>query len=76
MENSEEIKIDYQGIVQQIADKVIVEFISSLMPDEKTKKLMLAMVAVHRKYGIDASTSLKILMDYAELIKEEPSPNE
>lgn len=69
-EKEKEVKIDYQGIIQQLTDKVIVEFVGSFMPDEKTKKLMTAMVSVHRKYGIDAATSLKILMDYAELIKE------
>lgn len=74
-ENKEEVKIDYPSIFQQIADKVILEFISSFMPDEKTRKLLSSMVAVHRKYGIDAATSMKIMMDYAELIKEVEEPN-
>lgn len=74
-ENKEEVKIDYPSIFQQIADKVILEFISSFMPDEKTRKLLSSMIAVHRKYGIDAATSMKIMMDYAELIKEVEEPN-
>lgn len=76
MENNDEIKIDYQGIIQQLTDKVIVEFIGSFMPDEKTRKMLVAMVSVHRKYGIDAATSMKIMMDFAEFIKENDSNNE
>lgn len=69
MEN-EEVKIDYQGIMQQITDKVILELFGAFMPDEKTKKLLTATISVHRKYGIDAATSIKIMMDLAEIIKE------
>lgn len=69
-EPNNEIHIDYKTIAQQIADKAIAEFLASLMPDEKTKKLMLGMMAIHRKYGIDTVTSIKILQDFAEFSKE------
>ena len=65
------VHIDYQSIIQMAVDKAIVEFVSSLMPDEETRKVMLAMTKAHRKYGVDAATSLKIVQEFAELIKEE-----
>ena len=72
MEEKEiDVKIDYQLLAKQFADKMIEDFISSLMPDEKTKKFWLATIAVHRQYGIDAATSIKILQELAEITKEE-----
>lgn len=71
MENKDDVKIDYQGIIQQVADKMIVDFMSAIMPDEQSRKLVAAMAAVHRKYGIDAGTSMKIMLEIGDLIKEE-----
>lgn len=76
MENKDEVKIDYPGIIQQITDKVIADLFGAFMPDEKTKKILTGMLAVHRKYGIDAATSIKILMDLSEIFKEEVNPDE
>ena len=70
MNENEKIHIDYGGLINQIADKIITEFMSSLMPDEKTRKILLGTLAIHRKYGIDAATSIKILQELAELTKE------
>lgn len=69
--NKEEVKIDYQGIIQQITDRVIVDLIGTFLPDDNTRKIMAGIVAVHRKYGIDAATSMKIIIDLAEVLKEE-----
>ena len=65
MEEKEEVKIDYQAIIQQITDKAIVTVIESFLPDENTRKIMRGIVAVHRKYGIDAATIMKIVIDLA-----------
>lgn len=72
-DNNEEVKIDYQGIIQQIADRAIVDLVGALLPDDNTRKIMTGIVAVHRKYGIDAATSMKIIIDLAEVLKEEKS---
>ena len=71
MEPKDEVKIDYQSIVQQITDRVVVELMSSFMPDEQSRKLVQAMAAVHRKYGIDAATSMKIMMEIGTIFTEE-----
>lgn len=71
MENKDEVKIDYQGIIQQVTDRVVVDLMSSLMPDEKSRKLVAAMAAVHRKYGIDAATSMRIMMEVGTIFMEE-----
>lgn len=69
-ENEKQVHIDYQAIVNQIADKAVVEFMAAIMPDEKSREFLLGMLAVHRKYGIDAVTSVKIIQDLAEVLKE------
>jgi hypothetical protein len=70
-ENEPNVHIDYQGLLSQLADKIIIDFMASIMPDEKTKKIMVGVLSVHRKYGIDAATSVKILTDLAEVFKED-----
>lgn len=71
MNEEKDIHIDYQGIIQQITDKAIVDFVGVFLPDDNTRKIMTGIVAVHRKYGIDAATSMKIIIDLAEVLKEE-----
>ena len=67
-ENKEKVHIDYSGLIQQMADKVVADFMTSLAPDEETRRVMAGLFAIHRKYGIDAATTLKIVMDLAELM--------
>ena len=76
MEEKDEVKIDYQAIIQQITDKAIVTVVEAFLPDENTRKIMHGIVAVHRKYGIDAATSMKIVIDLAEVLKEDNKTNE
>lgn len=71
MEPKDEVKIDYHSIIQQITDKVVIELMSSIMPDEKSRKLVQAMATVHRMYGIDAATSMKIMMEIGTIFMEE-----
>ena len=70
-DDKNDIYIDYQSILKLATDKVITEFMSAIMPDDETRKLMIALIAAHRKYGIDAATSVKIIQEFAELIKED-----
>lgn len=67
---NDEVKIDYRGVIQQLTDKVIVDLMSDILPDEESRKLMIAMVTVHRKYGIDAGTSIKIMTEIANIFME------
>lgn len=70
-DDKNDIYIDYQSILKLATDKVITEFMSAIMPDDETRKLMIALIAAHRKHGIDAATSVKIIQEFAELIKED-----
>lgn len=70
-ENTDKVHIDYQGLLNQIADRAIAEFLMSFAPDEQTRKLIGGMIVIHRKYGIDAATSAKILQELGELMKED-----
>lgn len=71
MDNQPTVHIDQSALIKQMTDKIITDFISAMMPDEKTRKILLGTLAVHRKYGIDAATSMKIMMDLADIFKEE-----
>lgn len=71
MDENNNIQIDYDLISKLMADKLITDFMAALMPDEKTKKLLIGMMAVHRKYGIDAATSVRIISDLCEVFKED-----
>ena len=65
-----EVKIDKKRIVQDIADKAIVEMLTAFVPDEQGKNIIRGLIAVHRKYGIDSITSVKIITELGEMLKE------
>ena len=67
-----EVRIDYKSLFEQFADKIIADFVCTVVPvDEKTKRLLAGILTIHRKYGIDAATSIKIMTELGELMKEE-----
>lgn len=76
MDEQPTVHIDQSALMRQMADKIITDFMLALMPDEKTRKMLLGILAVHRKYGIDAATSIKIVTDLAEILKEEPNESD
>lgn len=69
-ENENKVHIDIQALYNQIVDKAIIELVSIMSPDEQTRKILKGMLTIHRKYGIDAATSMKIFAELAELTKE------
>lgn len=68
--NDPNIHFDYEGILRMAVDKAIAEFITSFIPDEKNKKIISGMITIHRKYGIDVQTSLKIIEDLGKFLEE------
>jgi hypothetical protein len=56
---------------KQITDKVITDFVTALMPDDKSRRITAKIMGIHRKYGIDAATSMRIMMDLAKALEEE-----
>ena len=73
-EDEVKVQIDYKRLAQQIADKAVDDMVAAFMPDEKTKKFWEATRAVHRKYGIDVATSMKIMQELGDLLKEPEQP--
>lgn len=77
MNEKEDVKIKYDAIfssdmiINKIVDRALAEIISSLMPDENTKKVCLALLAVHRKHGIDTMTSISMLKEMGDILKED-----
>ena len=70
MEDNKKVKIDQQALIQHLKDRVIIDFMSAIMPDEQTRKLVSSMAEVHRKYGIDAATSMQIMMEVGTMFME------
>lgn len=64
------VHIDYEGILRIAVDKAIADFITSCIPDEQHRKIISGMLAVHRKHGVDAVTSLKIIEDLGKFLEE------
>ena len=65
-----EVKVDKKNFVQQIADKAITELLAALVPDETGKKIVTGMMAIYRKHGIDPITSMKLITEIGEMLKE------
>lgn len=65
------IHIDYEAIVKDISERAMINMVSAFMPDESSRKLCVGIMNVHRKYGIDPVTSMKILQELGEILKEE-----
>ena len=68
MEEKTEVHVNQSALLKQIADKAITSFTLSLIPEEKDRKVVAAAISVHRKYGIDAATSIKIMTELTEVI--------
>jgi hypothetical protein len=65
------IHIDYEAIIKDISERAMISFMASMMPDESSRKMCVGLMNVHRKYGIDPVTTIKILQDLGEILKEE-----
>ena len=70
MEENFKIEVDAQALFKEMIEKTMAEFIAAMMPDEQGRKLVSGVFAILRKHGIDTATSMKIMMDLGELMKE------
>lgn len=64
------VHIDYEAIVKDISERAMINMVSAFMPDESSRKLCVGIMNVHRKYGIDPVTSMKILQELGEILNE------
>lgn len=72
-DNMNDVQIDIRQMLQTMVDKAMIDLLSITMPDEKTKKMFIGIMNVHRKYGIDPVTSIKIINDLGEVLKQSDS---
>lgn len=64
-------KFDYQAAVQQFKDMVAIDVLSSLAPDDETKKIIREAMAVFVKNGVPVDTAMKIVIELGNIIKKE-----
>ena len=63
-------KFDYQADIQQFKDMVMIDFMSSLAPDDETKKIIRETMAVFVKNGVPVDTAMKIVMELGNIINK------
>lgn len=64
-------KFDYQAAIQQFKDMVAINVLSSLAPDDETKKIIREAMAVFVKNGVPVDTAMKIVIELGNIIKKE-----
>lgn len=64
-------KFDYQAAVQQFKDMVAIDVLSSLAPDDETKKIIREAMTVFVKNGVPVDTAMKIVIELSNIIKKE-----
>ena len=69
-DNMKDVHIDIVQMLQTMVDKAMIDLFSVAMPDEKTKKAFVGIMSIHRKYGVDPITSIKIITDLGEVLKQ------
>ncbi len=65
--NPDNVYIDFNAIAKELMEKAAIEALALLAPDEKSRTLIIGMLNIHRKYGIDLKTSMSIIKDLGEL---------
>lgn len=64
-------KFDYKAAMQQLEDAIIINFMSSLAPDDETKKIIREAMTVFVKNGVPVDTAMKIVIELGNIIKKE-----
>ena len=62
-----EFKFDYQAAMQQLNDMIVIDFMASLAPDEKTKKSIYEIMGVFVKNGVPVETAMKIVSELGNM---------
>lgn len=62
-----EFKFDYQAAMQQLKDMIVIDFMASLAPDEKTKKSVYEIMGVFVKNGVPVETAMKIISEFGDM---------
>lgn len=64
-------KFDYQAAVQQFKDMVVIDFLTSLAQDDKTKRIIGEAMSIFVKNGIPADVAMKIIIEIGNILNKE-----
>lgn len=64
-------KFDYQAAIQQFKDMVVIDFMTSLAPDDKTKRIIGEAMSIFVKNGIPADVAMKIIIELGNILNKE-----
>ena len=65
-----DMEIDMNKFMQQLEDMVVVKAMTSVCPDEKTKKFIRGTLEVFLNNGVSAITTMKILTELSQKFNE------
>ena len=64
-------KFDYHAAIQQFKDMVVIDFMTSLAQDDKTKRIIGEAMSIFVKNGIPADVALKIIIELGNILNKE-----
>lgn len=64
-------KFDYQAAIQQFKDMVVIDFMTSLAQDDKTKRIIGEAMSIFVKNGIPADVAMKIIIELGNILNKE-----
>lgn len=64
-------KFDYQAAIQQFKDMVVIDFMTSLAQDDKTKRIIGEAMSIFVKNGIPADIAIKIVIEIGNILNKE-----
>lgn len=64
-------KFDYQAAVQRFKDMVVIDFMTSLAQDDKTKRIIGDAMSIFVKNGIPADIAMKIIIELGNILNKE-----
>ena len=65
-----DMEIDMNKFMQQLEDMVVVKAMTSVCPDEKTKKFIRGTLEVFLNNGVSAITTMKMLTELSKKFNE------
>lgn len=64
-------KFDYHSAIQQFKDMVVIDFMTSLAQDDKTKRIIGDAMSIFVKNGIPADVAMKIIIELGNILNKE-----
>lgn len=64
-------KFDYHATIQQFKDMVVIDFMTSLAQDDKTKRIIGDAMSIFVKNGIPADVAMKIIIELGNILNKE-----